>query len=40
MNPKGMMVPLNELVTVEEVKSKPMIMTKNLKKNDKYFGRN
>jgi len=32
MNPKGMMVPLNELVTVEEVKSKPMIMTKNLKK--------
>ena len=32
MNPKGMMVPLNELVKIEEVKSNPMILTKNLRK--------
>ncbi len=32
MNPKGMMIPLNELVTIEEISSKPMIMTKNLRK--------
>lgn len=31
MNPKGMMVPLNELVVLEEVDSNPTIMSKNLK---------
>jgi len=32
MNQKGMMIPLNEIVTVNEVDSNPTIMTKNLKK--------
>ena len=32
MNPKGMMIPLNELVSIDVIDSKPMIMTKNLKK--------
>lgn len=32
MNPKGMMIPLNEIVTIKQVNSNPFIMTKNLKK--------
>ncbi len=32
MNKKGMMIPLNEIVTINEVDSNPIIMSKNLKK--------
>ncbi|MFK5881090.1 MAG: efflux RND transporter permease subunit [Sulfurospirillum sp.] len=32
MNKKGMMIPVNEIVTVNEVNSSPTIMSKNLKK--------
>ena len=32
MNQKGMMIPLNEIVTIQKVNSNPIIMTKNLKK--------
>lgn len=32
MNQQGMMIPLNEIVTINEVNSNPIIMTKNLRK--------
>ncbi|MBE0491856.1 MAG: efflux RND transporter permease subunit [Sulfurospirillum sp.] len=32
MNPQGMMIPLNEIVTIQEVDSNPMIMSKNIKR--------
>lgn len=32
MNPQGMMIPLNELVQINQIDSEPMIMSKNLRK--------
>ena len=32
MNKKGMMIPLNEIVTIKEINSNPVIMSKNLRK--------